>query len=176
MEIWKTVDDTNNMIEISNMGRVRSWLRGTPYILKCQKDSKGYLRVRITINRQKMSHKIHRLVAKAFIENPNDLPQVNHKDGDKSNNCVENLEWISNKDNSTHAINNGLWENVFKASKKNNDSRKMPVIAMNGQKRLKFESISEAEKFFGSRHICEVLKGKRKHVKGWTFICESEVM
>ena len=50
---------------------------------------------------------VHRLVAMKYIPNPDNLPQVNHKDGNKHNNCVENLEWISNRDNSLHALNNG---------------------------------------------------------------------
>lgn len=176
METWKTVSNTDGKIQVSNYGRVRSLLRGEPQILKVQADQKGYQRVSVTIHRRKMHFKVHRLVAAAFIENPNNLPQVNHIDGNKGNNCVSNLEWISNKDNAYHAIKNGLWDNCFDASKRHNDAIKKPVIAYRGTEKKRFESISEAERYFDSRHICDVLKGKRDHVKGWSFCYESEVM
>lgn len=176
MEIWKTIPGTNNKLEVSNYGNVRSLLRGKPYVLKTQRDKKGYHRIRITINRVKMSFKVHRLVAKAFIENPNNLPQVNHIDGNKDNNQVSNLEWISNKDNANHAVKAGLWTNVFAASKQTNDKRKIAIKATDGHTTLHFESISSAEKYFKSRHVVDVLKGKRKTVKGFSFAYESEVM
>jgi hypothetical protein len=164
---------------VSNKGRVRSLLRGSPKILKTQMDKKGYHRIRVTVEREKMSYKVHREVAKAFIDNPDNLPQVNHKDGNKSNNAVENLEWISNRDNALHAIENGLWEAVIEGSRKENESRKRPVIGYcnteNSSTSKWFESVSEAERFIGSRHVSDVLKGKRNHVKGWTFRYE-EVM
>ena len=170
MEIWKPIVGTKGFVEVSNEGRVRSLLRGEPRILKTQVDNKGYHRIRVTIEREKMSYKVHREVAKAFIHNPDNLPQVNHKDGNKSNNAVDNLEWISNRDNAHHAIENGLWENVFEGSRRENESRKRPVIGyFTPDISRRFESVSEAERFVGSRHISDVLKGKRSHVKGWSF-------
>lgn len=172
MEIWKVVPNTNNKIEVSNKGNIRSLLRGEPYLLKTQKDKKGYEKVRITINRKKMSFRVHRLVAELFIDNPNNLPQVNHKDGNKSNNSVSNLEWISNIDNVAHAMATGLWKNVLAASAKSNEIRKQPIKAYKDNQILYFQSISEAERYFDSRHITDVLKGRRSHVKGWSFSYE----
>ncbi len=170
MEIWKPIVGTKGFIEVSSEGRVRSLLRGSPRVLKTQTDKKGYHRLRVTIEREKMCYKVHREVAKAFIPNHDNLPQVNHKDGNKSNNAVDNLEWISNKDNAHHAIENGLWENVFEGSRRENESRKRPVIGyFTPDISRRFESVSEAERFVGSRHISDVLKGKRSHVKGWSF-------
>ena len=169
MEIWKPIVGTKGFIEVSNEGRVRSLLRGDPWVLKTQVDKKGYHRIRVTIEREKITYKVHREVAKAFIPNPNDLPQVNHKDGNKSNNTVDNLEWVSNRDNAHHAIENGLWDSVFEGSSRENESRKRPVIGHFAGLDRRFESVSEAERFVGSRHITDVLKGKRIHVKGWTF-------
>ena len=71
--------------------------------VKPQPNGTGYLRVHIA---GKM-YFVHRLVASKYIPNPDNLPQVNHKDGNKHNNCVDNLEWVSNKDNSLHALHNG---------------------------------------------------------------------
>jgi hypothetical protein len=173
MEIWKPIAGTNGFIEVSNKGRVRSLLRGEPRILKPQVDNKGYHRIRVTVEREKMSYKVHREIAKAFIPNPNNLPQVNHKDGNKSNNSVDNLEWITNRDNAHHAIANGLWDSVIEGSRRENERRKRPVIGYftseNSSTSRRFESVAEAERFVGSRHVTDVLKGKRSHVKGWTF-------
>lgn len=143
-----------------------------------QTDNKGYKRVRLTLNRTKITYKVHREVAKAFIENPDGLPQVNHKDGDKSNNLVENIEWITNRENAHHALRSGLWDSVVQGAMRENESRKKPVIGYycsgNEAYTKRFESVSEAERYIGSRHIVDVLKGKRNHVKGWTFAYEGK--
>ena len=173
MEIWKPIVGTKGFIEVSNEGRVRSLLSGIPKILKTQVDSKGYHRIRVTIEQIKMTYKVHREVAKAFIDNPTNLPQVNHKDGNKDNNNVSNLEWVTNQENAHHAIKNGLWDSVVEGAKRVNESRKKAIIAYRVDGEVPctkwFDSISEAEREFGSRHICDVLKGKRSHVKGWSF-------
>lgn len=172
MEIWKPIVGTKGYIEVSNEGRVRSLLRGEPRVLKTQVDNKGYHRIRVTIEREKMSYKVHREVAKAFIENPNNLPQVNHKNGNKSDNSVDNLEWVTNRENAHHAIENGLWESVAVGAQRENERRKRPVIGCFSGEVIcfskRFESVSEAERFIGSRHVTDVLKGKRSTVKGWT--------
>ena len=92
-----TLDD----YEITKDGKVfnKKWGR----YVKPQPNGTGYLRVHIAGR----MYFVHRLVAMTYIPNPNNLPQVNHKDGNKHNNCVENLEWISNHDNSLHALHNG---------------------------------------------------------------------
>jgi hypothetical protein len=178
--MWKAIEGTSGMIEVSDDGRVRSLLSGEPRVLKTQVDSKGYHRLRATIKREKMSFKLHREVAKAFIPNPHDLPQVNHKNGNKNDNSVENLEWINNKDNAHHAIKNGLWKNVFAASNNTNEKRKIPIVGYYSTKTScfskYFESISQAEREIDSRHVVAVLKGKRRQAKGWTFAYAQEVM
>lgn len=175
MEIWKPITGTKGLIEVSNEGRVRSLLRGEPRVLKTQVDNKGYHRIRVTIEREKMTYKVHREIANAFIPNPNNLPQVNHKDGNKNNNTVANLEWITNRDNARHAMENGLWDAVIEGSRKENERRKRPVIGhfLGGIcASQRFESVAEAERFVGSRHVVDVLKGKRASAKGWTFCYE----
>lgn len=170
MEQWKVVEGTHGALEVSSLGRVKSNLRDGR-ILKTQPDRKGYQRLRMTIKRERYSFKLHRLVAQAFIPNPENKPQVNHIDGNKSNNAASNLEWVSNKENAHHAIENDLWENVYAASIKTNTARMKPVVATSistGEK-LYFESVSAAEKVIGSRHIVDVIKGKRCQAKGYTF-------
>lgn len=170
MEIWRPIEGTNGKLEVSNMGRIKSNMRDGRILKTCQ-DKKGYLRLRVTLDRQKLSFKVHRLVAAAFVDNPNHLPQVNHIDGNKANNCAENLEWVSNKDNASHAIQNGLWENVFEGSRKENERRKTPVIAIDvlSGNRIRFNSVSDAEKSLGTKHITDVIKGKRSQAKGYRF-------
>lgn len=138
--------------------------------LKPQHNKKGYLVVRVTVNKIKHTIRIHREVAKAFIENPLNKPQVNHIDGNKENNKVENLEWVTGQENVNHAMKNGLWERNLEVARISNEKRKKKIIAKNkktGQIKY-YESVSSAEREYG-RHVCDVLKGKREHTKGWSF-------
>lgn len=166
MEEWKII---KYPYFISNKGKVKNVETGN--ILKQQENNKGYKLVRVTINREKQTYRIHREVAKAFIPNPKRLPQVNHKNGIKSDNRVENLEWCTNQENADHAIKSGLWENVFKASQRTNEKRKKKIIARNKEtgERKEYNSIGEAERDLGTKHITDVLKGKRTHAKGYEF-------
>jgi DNA-binding MarR family transcriptional regulator len=166
---WKEIKGTDGSILVSNTGHIKSLLKDGR-ILKSQSDSKGYQRVRVTIEGRKLTFKVHREVAKAFLPNPQKLPQVNHIDGNKRNNAATNLEWVTNQENARHAIANGLWKNVIAGAKRENESRmrKIQGRSANGEFKV-FRSVSEAERFLNSRHISDVLKHKRTHVKGWTF-------
>lgn len=169
MEEWKAIDGTDGMYLISNKGRVMNPKTGR--IIKTQPDKKGYLRLRVTVNRVKLAFKVHREVAKAFIPNAENKPQVNHINGIKSDNRAENLEWVSNEDNARHAIENELWGNVFLAGQKANAKRKKPIIATclaTGEEKY-FECMSDAEREIGTKHINRVIKGERSQAKGYTF-------
>jgi hypothetical protein len=99
-EIWK---DYDYMYEVSNTGLVRN--KQTGLILKCPiNKSRGYK----TFTCHGKTMRVHRVVAKLFIPNPNNLPVINHKDGNKVNNNVDNLEWCTDKENQIHARDNGL--------------------------------------------------------------------
>lgn len=106
-EIWKNVKGYEGYYQVSSWGRVRSLRRINCYgrivnekILTNTLNNKGYLRVKLSKNRKDKNISVHRLVAMAFIPNPDMLPQINHKDEIKINNKVENLEWCDNKYNS----------------------------------------------------------------------------
>ena len=100
LEIFKPIEGYSDY-EVSTWGRVFS--RRTGDFLVPQYNKKGYLRVDLRNENGRKHFKIHRLVAKAFIPNPDGKPQVNHIDGNKSNNSVTNLEWVTNKENHAKA-------------------------------------------------------------------------
>lgn len=112
-ETWKSVSGFDGY-EISDRGRVRSFRRnnGQGRILKTETSDRGYKQVSLYKDGKQHQKSIHRLVAEAFIDNPEEKETVNHKDCDKTNNCVSNLEWMSKSENVRHAYDNGLNENV----------------------------------------------------------------
>lgn len=108
-EIWKDIPDYEGIYQVSNLGRVKSFKRNKEIILKLCKDKEGYLHVSLYKNKNVKSHTIHRLVLfsfkpKEYFENC----VVNHKDGNKSNNTLDNLEWCTITENNQHACDIGL--------------------------------------------------------------------
>lgn len=95
---------------VSSLGYVISFKHGKRRVLRWNTNSKGYRYVILCKDGKTKNVRVHRLVAEAMIPNPNELPQVNHKDGVKANNAVWNLEWVTGKGNAVHAWDNGLLE------------------------------------------------------------------
>jgi hypothetical protein len=107
-EIWKPCYNYENYFEISNQGRIRKKIDGK--ILKANKCNKGYLKIRLFVSKENFkSHKVHRLVMNAFSD-IKDQPQVNHINGIKDDNRLENLEWSNNSHNIKHAWRSGLFK------------------------------------------------------------------
>ena len=98
MEVWKNIDGFDGRYQVSTWGRVRS-ING---IMKPYVNHNGYLKIGLMKNGKCHKKRINRLVAMAFIENPDNLPQVDHIDGNKQNNSITNLRWANNSENRRH--------------------------------------------------------------------------
>ena len=161
-EIWKDIEGTTNY-EISSNGNVRN--KTTKKILKGRKSKSGYLQVSIKFNgEEKFKNKyIHRLVAEAFIENKYNKKEVNHKDGNKLNNNLDNLEWVTSSENQKHRHSIGI---------NKTSNRRIGKFNLNGQLIKEYSSIIEAaeEENNGIRvSIDNVLQGKRFTLKGYVW-------
>ena len=167
VEFWKNHPDIDG-IEVSSFGRVRS-VKGNYYTNSPR--SNGYLQVGFHINGKSVGKLVHRLIAQTFIPNPNNLPQVNHKDCDITNNNASNLEWVTGSYNCEYRDKFGI---------SNAEIKGKPVFAIN-LSTLEvswFRSQSEAGMFLGvwRQSIGNVIKGKRKYKQtgGYWFVSADE--
>ena len=154
------------------------------YKLKPQLNSNGYYRIYLSKNGKVTKKYIHRLVAKMFIPNPNDLPQVNHKDGNKLNNRAENLEWVTPKENIQHAFKKGLskipcGENNYHYGKYGSQTpyhKKVYQYDENDNLIKKWDSLSDAARYFKKSvsSISSCCKGKLKKVGGYNWSYEEK--
>ena len=140
-EIWKDIEGYEGIYQVSNTGKVRSLDRKVwnytkkGRILKMHNNGHGYYNVSLYSEEKNEKHSyIHILVAKAFIPNPNNYEQVNHKDFNKSNNCVDNLEWVSRKQNVLHYRESAYCKKVEKQRNKKFVSLTMEHIYKNKDK------------------------------------------
>lgn len=176
-EIWKEVKNREGMNLVSSYGRIKSLsrpiktLRGyriiKERILKPNEHNKYST---IQFKRNGKTFLIHRVVADSFIPNPDEKPYVNHINGNKKDNRVENLEWVTNSENMIHAYKHGLQKGKGLKLESNPFARKIKVI-QNGNIISHFNCIKlcaiEMNLRYGS--ICRVLSGQRKKYHGYTF-------
>ena len=161
MEQWRDITGYEGLYQVSNYGRVRrQYQNGKTRILKPVELDNGYLRVTLSKNDTKNNCLIHRLVAQAFLDNPENKPQVNHISGIKTDNSVENLEWCTCSENIRHAFDTGLNQVDIASVGKAVRSKPVRCITIN----TIYESTMEAERQLGIDHsgIIACCKGKQK--------------
>ena len=151
IEVWKPVFGFEDLYEVSNLGAVKSVRRNA---LMKKFTNKGYEYAHLCKNGKHFNAKVHRLVAVAFIPNPENKPQVNHKDGNKMNNRANNLEWATALENQRHARETGL-----NSAGRNNPitSKAVDMLSVDGRFIKTFPSFSEAERSTGI---------KRRNIQG----------
>jgi hypothetical protein len=164
---------------VSDDGKVYSDKRGEIRELKPQNNGFGYFVVGLCRNNKYHSKKIHRLVALAFIPNPKNKPEINHIDGVKTNNNISNLEWATTKENTRHAWETGLNENVRKAFKINGKNYGKINGKKNGKKVIcietqqVFNSAVEASRHLGLNNIAVNSSIRKKYKCGgftWKYL------
>ena len=172
IEIWKDVVGYEGYYQVSNLGRVKSLDRkinknGLIYeingkILSPRKVGKGYLSVALQINKNRKNFMVHRLVAECFIKNSFNLKEVNHKDENKENNNLSNLEWCDHKYNSNYG-NRG--KKISEKLLLNHVRRKRIAMMKNGVHLETFNSIVEANNKFvkNGKSVNACLIGKTKN-------------
>jgi hypothetical protein len=164
-EIWKPINGFQGY-EISNWGRVKSYkhdkINGRLLSICVNRDGYSYVVLR-DAEKQKNYKTIHQLVARAFILNSDNKSQVNHIDGDKQNNTISNLEWVTPQENTLHAYNNGLRTDDFK-------TKAVAQIDTDGVVLTVFDSLKEAAErlnLYNSSHIVDCCKGRRSTCMGY---------
>lgn len=171
--IWKDIKDYEGLYQINNYGEIKSLhnYRGkgnilTPII------KRGYYEIGLRKNGIRKWHLVHRLVANAFIPNSNNLPQINHKDENKLNNDINNLEWCTVK------YNNCYGSRLKRVSNTNKLKKKVIQFDLKGNKLNVFNSIKEASRQTktDSTDISKCINNKRKTANNFVWVCESVVM
>ena len=175
-EIWKDIKGYEGKYKVSNFGNVKSLLKKKERILKKVNHPEGYYKVILYNNGKPQNKCIHRLVAESFINNPENKSDVNHKDGNKHNNNVLNLEWNTRSENMKHAWNTGIIsisekqrENLRRMMMYRGKTIKINQYDLEGKYIKTWESINEAWRVLNipAGNICNCCKGKLNKAGGY---------
>ena len=191
IEIWKTAvydgEIYEGLYQVSNWGRILSLNynhTGKPGLMKPSEVGGGYLQVQLWKNGKTKTCSVHRLVAEAFLDNPENKPEVNHKDEDKTNNFVflnedgsvdkekSNLEWVWHIDNMNHGTRNErAGKAISKALTNGKLSKKVLQFTLDGEFIREYPSIMECSRNgFDKGAVCKCCNGKLKTHKGFRFM------
>ena len=188
MENWKDIENYEGLYQISDCGRVKSLARdiycqnGTFHhhmeekILVQRIEKHGYARVNLYLNGESKTMKVHRLVAEAFIPNPENKPQVNHKDENPLNNCVDNLEWCTASYNVNYGTRTARAVQNRRYPKLGNHPRAKQVFCVELNKTFDCAKRVEEELGIWETSIIKVCKGKGKTAGGfhWKYADEND--
>jgi hypothetical protein len=184
-DIFRDIKDYEGMYKVSNLGRVKSLGNGGSYktsrILKPVEIEKGYFQVGLSKNGKTKMCYVHRLVAEAFLPNPENLPEVNHKDENKTNNFVflnedgtvnkekSNLEWCDRKYNNNYATRNErAGKTISKVMTNGKTSKRVLQLTLTGDLIREWPSTQECGRNgFYSSAVCNCCNGKQKSHKGF---------
>lgn len=171
----KPIKDFENYA-VSSDGTVMNLLTNKIKKPRSNGTGKGYMRVDLYKNGERRRCYVHRLVAEAYIPNPNSLPFVNHKDGNPRNNKVDNLEWCTPLENVRHAANQLHVLSAYSAHCEKTKKRVQGTYLASGIKTKVFESVTQASQELGvlRPNIVANLKGRQTHTKGivWCYVEE----
>ena len=185
MEEWKDIKNYEGLYQVSNLGNVKSLdtminCKGANNIdehlrkgriLKKNIATTGYYSINLSKNGKIKYVRVHRLVAEAFIPNPNNLPCINHKDGNKLNNEISNLEWCSYSYNNSEAYRIGLKQNKYKGKYGKDAQFSKPLLqfSMNGELIREWENANQVKRELGfcAENIRSVCNGRRKQANGY---------
>ncbi len=174
---WKFIPGFRNRYLVSNYGEVYSIVKNKlmepQHFLYGPKRKYLYVTLTISGDKKKFKKQVHRLVAEAFIPNPNNLPQINHIDENQENNAIWNLEWCDSKYNNNYGTRNERIRNTHNLRKTIRMEKPVIQISMDGKWLKKYRSATDAEKQTGICHagISSVARGKCKAFGGykWQF-------
>ena len=186
IEQWRTAiydgEIYEGLYKVSNLGRILSLNyrnTGKAKLMTPVENTNGYFQVGLSKNGETKKCLVHRLVAETFLENPENLPEVNHKDENKTNNFVflnedgtvnkekSNLEWKTHRDNINHGTRN---ERVAKANTNGKCSKKVLQLSLSGDLICEWESTRECERNgFDHSNVTRCCNGKQKTYKGFRF-------
>lgn len=168
MDDWKQIE--NFPYSVNKLGQVKNDRTGKT--IKAVEVTGGYLQIRLWVNQKSYNRLLHRVVASAFISNPYNKPEVNHIDGNKLNNCADNLEWVTRSENQRHRYNILQHRGHNPSTKEANESCMKKVICIETGK--EFKSITAAAVAYGGKQpeLSKHLLGEKENYKGmhWRYV------
>lgn len=183
MEIFKDIEGYEGLYQVSNLGRVKSlnyWRTKKERILKPRYNCSGYLHVTLCIDHIQKNHRIHRLVCNAFLTNPDNKETINHINGIKSDNRLDNLEWATLSENMRHAFNTGLYKGSMLGKLGKDNIQSIPIIQydLNYNFVYEFSGFNEAQRKTGipCGNINKCCKGDRKSAGGYIWKYKNEIL